>query len=264
MPDTTPSKTVLLVDDEEHLLITLRDFLAHHGFDVVLARRAEEALQKLRSMTPDLVILDISMPGLGGVGFLRSVMPDGNKPPWPILVLTARANLKDFFDDIPIAGFVAKPCRKDSLLATIREIVNADEPGSAQTPRRSGSRMLILGEDDPTMAEILASAFRNAAYEVILCPSGPEVLEKATQIRPDILAIKRMFTKMNGETVASLLRSMTGTQAIPIVVYDTEDDLAGRERILRYADVFVPSTHAPDLLEAAAKLLKDDGVKVNS
>jgi DNA-binding response OmpR family regulator len=85
-----PKKYILVVDDDEHLLQTLVDFLAFKGFETAGARSGEEALIKLSERKPDLVILDISMPGMGGVGFLRRITDAEGRRQCPVLVLTAR------------------------------------------------------------------------------------------------------------------------------------------------------------------------------
>ena len=67
--DTTRKEHILLVDDEKHLLVSLRDYLTFEHFTVTTAQSGEEALEVLERITPDLIVLDISMPGMGGMGF---------------------------------------------------------------------------------------------------------------------------------------------------------------------------------------------------
>jgi DNA-binding response OmpR family regulator len=244
---------ILLVDDEEHLLITVQDFLAHHGYAVTVARRAEDALQRLRSLTPDLVILDISMPGLGGIGFLRAVIPDGMKPPWPILVLTARANMQGFFQDIPIDGFVTKPCRKEDLLERIREILmRTRRPAQQGAP---GNRVL-LGEDDPHAARSLVPALEDAGLQVTVCDTGPAVIEEALRMQPAAIVIRRVLTRMNGESVAALLSAMEKTRDIPVVLFDDRDDMLNHERLLRHAVAFVTLTRPDKVARATADAVR--------
>jgi DNA-binding response OmpR family regulator len=245
---------ILLVDDEEHLLITLQDFLVHHGYAVTVARRAEEALQRLRSLTPALIILDISMPGLGGIGFLREVIPEDEKSPWPILVLTARANMQEFFADIPIDGFVAKPCRKEDLLERIREIVNRTHKPAAQ--RDPGCTRVLLGEDDARTISCLVSAFEGEGLHVTVCQSGPAVVEQAIRERPAAIAIRRVLTRMNGDAVAALLSSMEKTRDIPVVLFDARDDVPNHEKLLRHAVAFVSLTNPDQVARATVDAIR--------
>ena len=99
-------KTILLIDDDTSLLVTLSDFLRFEGYDVTTADSGEQGLKRLKTLEPDLIILDMSMPGMGGIGFLKEISVVG-KPKHPVLVLTARANMAEFFADIDVDGRIA-------------------------------------------------------------------------------------------------------------------------------------------------------------
>ncbi len=114
---------IQLVDDDEHLLVTLGDFLASEGFEVTKARSGEQALEQLKKISPDLIVLDISMPGMGGIGFLKQITAASGETRYPVLVLTARSAMKDFFDTVDVDGFAPKPCDEAELLGKIREIL---------------------------------------------------------------------------------------------------------------------------------------------
>ena len=78
---------VLLIDDEQNTRETRRDFLACEGYDVVTAASGEEGLERLAAGDPDLIVLDMQMPGMGGQGFLQRIS-EGGRPRLPVLVLT--------------------------------------------------------------------------------------------------------------------------------------------------------------------------------
>lgn len=89
-------RKLLLVDDDQSLLETLGDFLSFEGYEVLCAVSGEDALIKMRPFQPDLIILDMGMPGMGGTGFLdRITQPDGHTL-YPVLVLTARVDGRVF------------------------------------------------------------------------------------------------------------------------------------------------------------------------
>ena len=69
---------ILLVDDHEHLLTTLGDYLRFEGFDVLTAPDGRQGLMRIRERSPDLIILDVSMPGMGGCEFLDRISEDGS------------------------------------------------------------------------------------------------------------------------------------------------------------------------------------------
>ncbi|MBV5332248.1 response regulator, partial [bacterium] len=69
----TNKRKLLLVDDDPSLLETLGDFLTFEGYEVLCAASGEEALVKMRPFQPDLIILDMGMPGMGGTGFMDRI-----------------------------------------------------------------------------------------------------------------------------------------------------------------------------------------------
>ena len=241
--------TILLVDDEEHLLIALRDFLNFEGYEVRMARSGEEALDRLKEIKPDLIILDVSMPGIGGMGFLNKATGGDHPLKSPVLVLTARSNLGDFFESTDVAGFMSKPCRKDDLLRMIRDIL-ARHAKTASRERQGGKIHVLLGEDDSRVSELLVRQFRNKGYKVTLATTGPEVVERAPIGRPDVVVMKGILTRMNGDAVAALLKAMPSTSAIPVVLYDPQLACMPGMATPHGVDRLVRSRESVDLIDA--------------
>ena len=82
-------KTILVVDDEPQITQLARAYLEQSGFNVVTARDGQAALTVFRSEKPDLVVLDLGLPGLDGLDVTRAIRKDSNVP---IVMLTARAD----------------------------------------------------------------------------------------------------------------------------------------------------------------------------
>jgi len=209
---------ILLVDDDEHLLITMRDYLTFEGFDVREARTGQEALDMIETAPPDLIILDISMPQMSGLTFLKEMPSDGERPKYPVLVLTARAAMEEFFGNMPIDGFLAKPCPLDQLVRAIRHIL-AVRVGSNRGLPQERVRIL-LGEDNPGISGSIEAHFAEYGYSVESVRHGAEILEKAISMQPSAILVKEELLGMSGGRVASILASMTGTRDIPVVMYD--------------------------------------------
>ena len=232
---STSRKRILLVDDDEHLLVTLRDFLEFGGFAVDVARSGEEGLRKLDISPPDIIVLDIGMPGMGGLGVLKSIGAADGKPRYPVLVLTARSAMKGFFQGTEADGFIEKPCDGNELIRKIQEIL-ARRQAEAARPERPTRPTIVLGEDDPEIADTLSARLIAAGYNVVCSQSGPDVLEKATLVRPQLIVMKQVLSKMNGDRVGSLLHEMGATRDIPILLYDRTGSLQShRDHSLRMA-----------------------------
>jgi two-component system, NtrC family, sensor kinase len=223
--DNQDKKQILLVDDDPSLLLTLGDFLKFEGYAVTTANSGENGLKVIERMTPDLIILDMSMPGMGGIGFLKEISTEGGKPKHPVLVLTARANMAEFFANVDVDGFVAKPCDPSDLLMEVARIIflrsgNAED-GTAEPVRER--KKVIVGEDDDLIRERLVNALAEGGFIVDAVSKGPEVLEQAIVQRPHLIVMKLIFAGMNGDAVANMLKAMPNTSEIPVILYDDSD-----------------------------------------
>ena len=86
------AQTVLVVDDAENLRVLLKSYLTQEGYRVVTANNGREALFATRQEKPDIIILDLMMPEMGGYDFMRHYSREGNAP---IILLTAKIEESD-------------------------------------------------------------------------------------------------------------------------------------------------------------------------
>ena len=113
------SGTILVVDDEAQIRRVMRTTLTGSGYEVVEARAGEEALEKVRSEHPQLVLLDINMPGMDGIQVCREIRQSSHVP---IIMLTVRKGERDKVRalDAGADDYVVKPFAMEELLARIR------------------------------------------------------------------------------------------------------------------------------------------------
>lgn len=90
-----PTKTILLADDEQFVLVAYKDGLEHAGYNVLLAHDGDETIEVMRSARPDLVLLDLIMPKLNGFEVLQAVRADPDLSTIPIAVFTNLSQLSD-------------------------------------------------------------------------------------------------------------------------------------------------------------------------
>jgi len=218
-------KRILLIDDEPNLVRTVSDYLNYRGFQVDVAKSGEEGLKKLEHSDPDLIILDIAMPGIGGIGFLKEITTVEGKPSHPVLVLTARSAMQDFFSEIDIEGFIAKPCTEGDIENELRSAIARAESEKEAAAKPMKERVL-LGEDNDSTAAQITDVLVSAGYEVETVGSGPEVLERAPGLGPGVIVMKEFLRSMNGTNVAPILRLMPATKHTPVVLYGFSPDSA--------------------------------------
>jgi two-component system KDP operon response regulator KdpE len=132
---------ILVVDDEPAIRRALRPPLMELGFQVVEASRGEEALQALRNAPHDVVLLDINMPGIGGIETLRRIRAFA--PRLPVLMLTVRDDEEDKVEALELGAddYVTKPFSMRELIARIRSAVRR-----ARAPARPEDAPIEIGE----------------------------------------------------------------------------------------------------------------------
>jgi two-component system, OmpR family, alkaline phosphatase synthesis response regulator PhoP len=133
---------VLVVDDEPAILEIVRDYLADAGYRVSTARSGEDALRHVRSIRPDLVVLDLGLPGLDGLDVARTIRETSGVP---IIMLTARSDEADRVVGLELGAddYLVKPFSPRELLARIRAVLRRS--GAAAGAADDG-RPLVAGE----------------------------------------------------------------------------------------------------------------------
>jgi len=125
-------KTVLVVDDESRIVELARDYLEHAGFGVITATDGPSALTAVRVRKPDILVLDLGLPGMDGLDVARTIRRDSTLP---IIMLTARDDELDRVLGLEIGAddYVTKPFSPRELVARVRAILRRidrqDAPG---------------------------------------------------------------------------------------------------------------------------------------
>jgi CheY-like chemotaxis protein len=127
------TKTILIVDDEFGVLEVLEFMLSDLGFKVISARNGQEALERLKESTPDLMLLDLMMPIMDGAAVLTAMQGDGNNTKIPVILTSALRELtvKERCDGYRL--FLRKPYKAEKLIEAIRTVLDAK--GSDSQPR---------------------------------------------------------------------------------------------------------------------------------
>jgi len=194
---------ILVVEDDARLRERLARYLGENGFRVTTAEHAEDARARLRFLAPDLIVLDVMMPGEDGLSLVESLRQDGNVV--PILLLTARGAPED-----RIAGFEAgaddylgKPFEPMELVLRIRALLRRAPPPPSGPP--SGPVQLGRLEFDPDRGEL------RDGETIIRLTGGEAALLTA-------LARKANAVLSREEIAATLGMDETGERAIDVQV----------------------------------------------
>ena len=121
---------LLVVDDEPNIVELLSASLRFAGFEVATAADGAEALRAARSFRPDLVVLDVMMPGIDGFTVVRRLREEGQRV--PVLFLTAKDSAEDKVQGLTLGGddYVTKPFSLEELIARIRAVLRRTGGGA--------------------------------------------------------------------------------------------------------------------------------------
>jgi len=117
-------KKILLVDDTQ-TVTTLERVILGDGYDYLEARDGEEAFQKARVARPDLILMDLNMPGKSGIDGLRSLKAEETTAGIPVVIVTTRseAGAREACVQLGCAEFLTKPIDRDALQETVRRFL---------------------------------------------------------------------------------------------------------------------------------------------
>lgn len=120
------AKKILVVDDKKELRALLKQYLSQEGFDIVQAEDGQQALFAVRHEKPDLIILDLMMPEMGGYEFMRAYSREGDAP---IIILTAKLDENDKVLGLELGAddYITKPFSMRELTARVRAVLRRVE-----------------------------------------------------------------------------------------------------------------------------------------
>ncbi|MBN1977936.1 MAG: response regulator [Anaerolineae bacterium] len=246
---TAHVRTILIVDDDRDAADVTKRQLEGSGYRVVVMGRGRAASEWIEENRPDLVLLDLILPDLGGLDLLRSLKKSETTSDIPIVVQSIVPDDGTAWD-LGAVGYLTKPVARDDLLHSVEQALTWQ------------GRVLIV-EDDPDTVGFLEAAMRQIGFTPLVAADGYEALTMTRRHRPDLILLDLRLPGMDGFEALTHLKRDAVTQTIPIIaisahVADTERE---RKRLVTLgASAFLPKPFSiGDLLseiEAALRPLE--------
>ncbi len=206
---------VLVADDEPRITKLVSIALTAEGFRVVTANGGEEALAKAEEVRPDLVLLDIVMPGLDGIEVMRRLR---ERRPVPVILISARASTADKAKGLDLGAddYVAKPFHPDELAARVRAVIRRTSgltPGAGivrvgdveidlerRTVAKAGELVALSRTEWLLLAHLAAHAGKVVLHTELLTKVwGPEYRDDLQYLRVWVSRIRRKLGAKPGE-----------------------------------------------------------------
>lgn len=240
------ARSVLIVDDDDDFRQLMRAQLAHSGYTVLDARDAASALHIARTNLPDVITVDLLMPGIDGWSFIDRLRQEPALANIPIVVVSGAPEAKGDQRLPTDVSVIAKGEGQDRLL---REI------SLALAGRRGAS--ILVAEDDADLRGVLTASLTRNGHRVIAVRDGAEALAAIEREQVDLLVLDLVMPNIDGFEVLAKLKDIGKGATIPVIVVSGADRSTNELQALRLgANVYLTKPiEAAALTEQVTRLL---------
>ena len=240
------SARVLVVDDVLPNVKLLAAKLTREYFDVITAYNGPEALELVRKESPDIVLLDVMMPGMDGFEVCEKIRSDPATMHIPVVMVTALSDVADRVRGLEAGAddFLTKPVNDIALFARVRSLVRLkmmmdewrlrestsgqfgviERAGTLQNESHERARVLVL-EDSLLDLEKVTETLRRDHDQVLSADTCAKALERALGDDLDLVVVSLTLMNEDGLRLCSQLRSHERTRQVPILLVVDEGDL---------------------------------------
>jgi len=214
------TKKILVIEDEEIIGSMLKDSLELMGYSVSVANSGREGLSRAEHVRPDLITLDIMMPGLDGIQVLKVLKENEITKDIPvILVSVASGEFKREGLNLGAVAFFKKPLDFKALHNKIKSLTE--------------KRKVLIVEDNPEILRLLEMRLENMGYVVSSAFNGRSALAKVKEEVPDIILMDIVLPDVDGIEVTKLLKKDDATATIPVIAFSgyISDDISNKQVI---------------------------------
>ena len=212
--------TVLVIDDDPAVRNLMHRFLAKEGFRVEEAPAGDVGLRMAREVQPDVITLDVMMPGLDGWSVLTALKADPALAGIPVVMLTILDDRNVGFA-LGASEYLTKPIDRPLLVSVLRRY-----------RRGAGERPVLVVEDDPAARAILRRTLEQEGWRVSEAANGRVALEQLERSVPDLVLLDLMMPEMDGFEFLDAMRQVEPWQEVPVVVVTAKELTdADRERL---------------------------------
>ncbi|MBN2406157.1 MAG: response regulator [Elusimicrobia bacterium] len=214
-------KQILIVEDNLQNLRLARDLLVNAGYGVLDAGTAEEGIVIAAEKQPDLILMDVRLPGMSGLEAIRKLKKDMATRHIPCVIITASVvkNEIKWYESSSAAGYIAKPIDTRKFVKEVEKYIPEPEPAA---------RILYI-DDDGENLEKMKKVLEEAGYGLLRVPEGEELAEYAAGNRVDMVILSMRMPGIDSIGTVRKLKSDERTRFIPVALVggNTESRIEG-------------------------------------
>ncbi|HWR73097.1 MAG TPA: response regulator [Nitrospirota bacterium] len=206
-------KKILVIEDNEQNRILMRQILKYHGYEVLEAADGVAGLEMARAYMPDLILLDLQMPLMGGFAVIEELRKTPELSKLKVIAVTSFA-MKGDREKALEAGFdeyVTKPIDTRKFIELVKNIL----PGENTTMKK---QVILCVDDEPANLKLLENILVPRGYEVISAESGEDALKKIKTRTIDLVLLDLMLPGKDGLQVSRKVKDNKKYRNIPIIM----------------------------------------------
>lgn len=217
-PEVRRRHKVLVIDDDPDARVLMVHFLEDMGCDIVTASSAGDGLQKARRDRPDLITLDLMMPGMNGWEALREFKEDPKLQDIPVVIVSMLAGGSERSKLLGAVDLLTKPVEREDLLRVLQRNLEDQE-----------GRTILVVEDDEDTRAVIKEYLEEAGLNVVEAANGEEAEARLDEAVPDAILLDLIMPVMDGMTFLSRLRDRSEQMGLPVIIC-TGKELSKEER----------------------------------
>jgi CheY-like chemotaxis protein/anti-sigma regulatory factor (Ser/Thr protein kinase) len=206
------SKKILVVDDEKDTARMIRRQLERVGYQVLLAHSGREAIARALEQQPDLISMDIEMPGMNGFKAIEILRDNPQTTAIPIVVVSV-VHDEERLNKLGVSEILDKPIDEDAFLQAVERIL------------WEGQRILIYASDTESR-QLLEEVLSHRGYHLIFAQDGYDLLVHARREQPELILMDLQLPDMDGYEVLRRLNRRPETVDIPVIAMSDDPDEA--------------------------------------
>lgn len=204
---------VLVCDDDASIRAVVQTMLEQQGYRAMTVASGQEALKQAMQEQPDVILLNLIMPGMNGWETLATLKQHSTTQDIPVIILSGL--LPDARDSCQpeVSDWIVKPPNERSLFQALERTL----------ARQNQNVRVLIVEDDLDLAQVLIAMFNRYGIETFYAQTGNEAIQLSQSIVPDLLVLDLVLPECDGFAVVDWLRQHNRLCQVPLIIYTAKD-----------------------------------------
>jgi len=246
-------KKILVIDDEPAIAQLIKINLEADGYEVDTALDGMEGIEKAKASPPDVITLDVLMPGMNGFQVMELLKKNPGTADIPVIFISiVEGPQKDRGFHLGAVDFLTKPIEYGELLKSLKKI-------ESSIGKVTGVKKEVLVIDDERdVANLIKVNLEDQGYDVFVAYNGPNAIAIARERKPEVIMLDLAMPGMDGFSVMKVLKQDKETEHIPIIVLTGHDTKGYKQKslMLGAAQYMTKPFSEKDIVEEIKKVIK--------